>query len=801
MHAIAWSPPGCRTKLGVYKVSISAGFPGLPQGTAKTKSGPPRVCIATYEIAGPDTNGGIGTAYFSLAHALASAGHAVTILHLSRDLADADVPQWREYFRKYDITFVPLPRRTGLIDAPANVRTAYEAYLWLRETPFDIVHFPELRGHGYYSILAKHQGHAFHNSVICIGTHSPISWIRRLNRELIDDLGDLACDYMERESVALVDVAISPSRYMLQWMRNDGWKLPAKCYVQQYIMPPQLRSYWDSAPRSHSMQPIEEIVFFGRLEERKGIRLFCDALDRLVEVRGKTASVTFLGKPSTIERVNAEEYISRRAKSWPWKYTVIGDLNHEGAINYLREGKRIAVMPSLEDNLPNTVIECLFGSIPFLASRVGGIPELIAPAELEHFTFDPDPQALANRVEAVLRNGANLANPAVEPDANRREWVTWHEQIVAQESPTKTTHAVPSFNQTDGVPKVTVCLVHHDRPELLLQAVASIECQDWPHIELIVVDDGSTLPESEHTLDRLERRFALKGWKVVRQKNAYVGAARNTAARHASGEYLLFMDDDNVAKPNEVSSFVNAALYSGAEVLSCLLDFFSGQHAPETENYLGRFLFLGGAVLPSIFRNFLGDSNFFIKAAAFNELGGFTEDRGVTCEDWEFLARAVLRGFRLEVVPQALVWYRVLPDSMFRTTDEYDNRMRSLRPYLEVIPAALRGLVPLALSLRKQLDSVEQANSFLATNGTAKSSNRELERLAANFAALGNRKFGAIVERWDNYQLARAHLPANRMRRIPRIVGILLKGDYHRYAHGLGSAIRDLRKAPKLPPS
>lgn len=55
---------------------------------------------------------------------------------------------------------------------------------------------------------------------------------------------------------------------------------------------------------------------------------------------------------------------------------------------------------------------------------------------------------------------------------------------------------------------------------------------------------------------------------------------QNLAARHASGEYLMFMDDDNVAKPFEVETFVTAALNSGADVLTTPSDLIFGEEFP-----------------------------------------------------------------------------------------------------------------------------------------------------------------------------------------------------------------------------
>jgi glycosyltransferase involved in cell wall biosynthesis len=82
---------------------------------------------------------------------------------------------------------------------------------------------------------------------------------------------------------------------------------------------------------------------------------------------------------------------------------------------------------------------------------------------------------------------------------------------------------------------------------LLQQALASIKTQTYQNIEVILVDDGSTKEESHRYLNLIENDFNARGWKIIRSSNNYLGAARNLAARHASGEYLMFMDDDNVA--------------------------------------------------------------------------------------------------------------------------------------------------------------------------------------------------------------------------------------------------------------
>ncbi|MGH7914458.1 MAG: glycosyltransferase family 4 protein, partial [Candidatus Binataceae bacterium] len=385
-----------------------ADFPGLPVEAGETRGpGRARVCIATSEFAGPHRNGGIGTFCFSLATTLAEAGHQVTVLYLSRH--SASMIEWQSHLAARGIRFIPLPPPAIALDTLANIATSYEAYVWLREREFDVIRFPDWQGHGYYTALAKHQGLDFQNTIIWIGAHGPTAWTKSLNREFMDGAGDLETDFMERESVALTDVLTSPSQYMLRWMRERGWRLPANSYVQQNILSPHLRQCWEEATEPFHPGPVRELVFFGRLEERKGVGLFCDTLDQMARLGHSAFTVTFLGKAAMVDGCNGAEYVRERAQRWPFLWQALTDYDHAAALRYLRKDGRLAIIASLGDNAPHTVLECLWGRIPFLASRVGGIPELIVSEDLDAVTFAPHATELAGRLLRVISQGVAFA--------------------------------------------------------------------------------------------------------------------------------------------------------------------------------------------------------------------------------------------------------------------------------------------------------------------------------------------------------------------------------------------------------
>jgi len=654
------------------------------------------ICIVTADIVGPVRNGGIGTWYHALASALAEGGHRVTVLYTLGDWCEnKTLDYWIDWYRRKGIEFIPLPAyQKAILDASLWLQATYRVYQWLKAREgageiFDVIHFHEWRGSGYYPALARRQGLALGKSVICVGTHSPLLWHKSGMGEFITELEELQTDFQERQSVELADVVVSPSRYMIDWISEQGWKLPERVEIRQYI-----QSHVTAGEDPLTQQPIRQLVFFGRLETRKGLVLFCDALDILAAEQAKLPvdfSVAFLGKPGMVEGGEAHAYISRRAEKWPFPWSVVDSLDHAGAIGYLRQPATLAVICSLLENSPNTVLECLVNQIPCLATNVGGTPELIAEDDRQRITFDPQPKALAKKLHAAVTEGCPAARPAISPEQTCQEWLDWHRRIVTEiQSP------APAVSED---PLISVCLIHRNRPKYLEQAVESLRRQDYPKLEVVLVDDGSDDAEAIACLDHLSAEFAEKNWQIVRQENRYLGAARNIAARHSRGEYVIFMDDDNIAKPNQVSTFAGAARFSGADILTCGLDNFSGCDWPAEGNpQTHRWLALGAAVNVGVFTNLIGDANALVKKTCFEALGGFTEDFGIGHEDWELFNKAILKGFKVQPVPESLYFYRIATGSMLRSTSGFANHMRSLRPYLAETPR-LRTTLEYALSI------------------------------------------------------------------------------------------------------
>jgi glycosyltransferase involved in cell wall biosynthesis len=410
-------------------------------GDDRTDSGMPlrpSVCIVTSEIIGPFKNGGIGTSMTGLAEILAGDGLPVTVLYTGGIWSpDVGLSRWRKHYAALGIELTALTiEDMKTIAGPLKDRgfgVPWLVYRYLAEHRFDVIHFNDCGGEGSLSIAAKRLGLGFDDALLVVALHSPSRWVLELNQMLPTSLLLSAYHYAEQLGVSRADMLWCPSRYLLDWAVERDFEYPPQTFLQQYAMPSQRVREGAVGPASPPSVPYgrhaapREIVFFGRLEERKGLRLFCNALHLLRdELARRGTTVTFLGKPERCAGMPSLDYIAQRAAAWRFPIRTLIDLGQPEALQYLRGGEKLAVMASPFDNSPCTVYEALSWGIPFLAARTGGIPEIVDEADHDYVLFDGTTESLAAALHDVLQDGAWIARPALPQEEIRRSWIAMH---------------------------------------------------------------------------------------------------------------------------------------------------------------------------------------------------------------------------------------------------------------------------------------------------------------------------------------------------------------------------------------
>ena len=308
-----------------------------------------------------------------------------------------------------------------------------------------------------------------------------------------------------------------------------------------------------------------------------------------------------------------------------------------------------------------------------------------------------------------------------------QDWVSLLSEL--EKLPASTCQASKEISET---PLVSVVLVHYNRPHLLKLAIASLEAQTYKNFEVVLVDDGSTDPEAIALLDDLSWKWwEEKGWKVIREPNRYLGASRNTGVKHATGQYVLFMDDDDYAKPHQIETFVRVATATKSKVMTSGHDIFSGTSVPLGQS-THRYTPLGGAVLAGMLENVYGDSAMFIERNYFIESGGFTEDFGVGFEDYEYLAKVALRGDVIEAISEPLHWYRLHSGTMSESTRLKANQLRMLRAYIDGNWISDKIQKRLLMHVQKSFFESTDVGAFRRDLGFLNGDLKRLEELGSN---------------------------------------------------------------------
>lgn len=112
---------------------------------------------------------------------------------------------------------------------------------------------------------------------------------------------------------------------------------------------------------------------------------------------------------------------------------------------------------------------------------------------------------------------------------------------------------IESTSESLGSPLVTVIIPTYNRRNWIGQCLESVKAQTYPHIETLVIDDGSTDGTVEWLRSQPQYQFAEVH---VQEKNGGASIARNDGIHKARGEFIVFIDSDDALSPNHVETAI-----------------------------------------------------------------------------------------------------------------------------------------------------------------------------------------------------------------------------------------------------
>jgi len=241
--------------------------------------------------------------------------------------------------------------------------------------------------------------------------------------------------------------------------------------------------------------------------------------------------------------------------------------------------------------------------------------------------------------------------------------------------------AQPKWNAPQGAhapaPVVSVVTPTYNAAATIADTIASVAAQTWRDFEMIVVDDGS----SDHTpmvLAQHARRYPWISWCV--QNNGGAAAARESAIALARGEFIAFLDADDIWEPNKLALQIAAFERNpgAAFVYADARDFDNEHERPRTLFQLKQPA--RGNILRALFErgNFILTSSAMVRKSALREVNGFDPARRIN-EDVDLWFR-LAEAHAFDYVPQVLVRRRLLASSLM-----HSNTIDVWRSDLELI--------------------------------------------------------------------------------------------------------------------
>lgn len=204
---------------------------------------------------------------------------------------------------------------------------------------------------------------------------------------------------------------------------------------------------------------------------------------------------------------------------------------------------------------------------------------------------------------------------------------------------------------------VSVIMPVYNKGTYVKESIESILRQSYPHFELILINDGSTDNSEEILLEYLARDARLRYYK---QENKGVAAARNTGISMATGEYIAFLDADDLYKERFLEKMLDAI--NDKNVAICNFDFKANGKLTKTK-WISKE---GDILVDYIYNKCVPNMNCWLLKSAFistYELRFPTDNSWG--EDQSFFMKVLCHEKDISCVNEALTIYNTdIPDSL-----------------------------------------------------------------------------------------------------------------------------------------
>lgn len=631
----------------------------------------------------PEFGGGIGTYVDAITRALAARGHAVTVLTIggdpypTRDVHAIDpIPGARADGGFADdaagvVSVLRLPVLGGIGEGPVGTLRTWQARSDLVADTLQklvaagdvhLIEFADYRGEGVTYLATTSPGQ---RPCCVVRLHTPLSVLFKYNT---GHTRHAVLEEYEHQAILAADRVVSPSQALVRELQARLGTLPPVD-----LSPHPVAAAFVADPGGGAGAPAaaasgeesRDVLYVGRLEERKGVETLAAAAIGFLDAC-REARVVLIGgdtERSPRERSMREVLLRRVPQRLHERFAIQDKLPRARLMERYRAA-RFCVFPSHFENFPNTCLEAMALGCCVLAGDNSGMAEMIEPgvsgvcvpsanvdalsrAMIEVYQWPHERRrAMGAAAAARVRSRYGPEVVAQQTEALYSRYLREHRGSIALPTTGAKPRARAARPGASVSPRVAVVVPCFNHGRFLRETLASVQAQTYPHVDCVIVDDGSTDADTRATLDALGR----EGWTVLHQDNQGLSAARNAGVRATDAPFFVPLDADDRLDPRFIESLLPAL--RGAARLGYVYsrvaffgDAAGGWDCPE---YDPRRLLVEN----------LSVATALVRRRAFDEAGGYSRDMVHGFEDWDFWIALLSLGYHGRCVPERLFYYR-----------------------------------------------------------------------------------------------------------------------------------------------